>query len=208
MTDGDAPALHRRDLDPDPIAQLGHWLSEAGAAIALPEAACLATIGRDGNPDARMVLLKGLGPDGMRFYTNRESQKGQQIHARPEAAMVLYWPASPERQVRIRGSVEELPAADADAYFAGRPRDSQLGAWASPQSRVLAGREELEQAFAEAESRFEGGPVPRPEHWIGYLLVPAEIEFWQGRPARVHDRFRYQRAGDAPGGWLVERLAP
>jgi pyridoxamine 5'-phosphate oxidase len=164
----------------------------------------LATVDADGTPDARMVLLKGQGQDGFRFYTNLESAKGAQLAAKPAAAIVVYW-REVDRQVRARGVVEQLPAAIVDAYFATRPRDSQLGAWASAQSRPLSSREELEARAGELEREYEGRDVPRPPHWGGFRLVPDAVEFWQGRTGRLHDRFRYRRAGE---GWEVERLAP
>lgn len=198
------PALSREDLDPDPIAQFRRWYAAAEREAALPEAIALATIGEDGLPDARMVLLKGVDDRGFRFFTNRESVKGVQLDAAPGAALIAYW-RELDRQVRARGPVERLSDAESDAYFASRPRDSQLGAWASPQSTPLQSRAELDRRLAEAEDRFDDGEVERPPHWGGYLLRPLAIEFWQGQVARLHDRFRYSRDGEA---WLIERLAP
>ena len=198
------PALSREDLDPDPIAQFRRWYAAAEREAALPEAIALATIGEDGLPDARMVLLKGVDDRGFRFFTNRESVKGAQLEAAPGAALIAYW-RELDRQVRARGAVERLSDAESDAYFASRPRDSQLGAWASPQSTPLQSRAELDRRLAEAEDRFDDGEVERPPHWGGYLLRPLAIEFWQGQVARLHDRFRYSRDGEA---WLIERLAP
>lgn len=198
------PALSREDLDPDPIAQFRRWYAAAEREAALPEAIALATIGEDGLPDARMVLLKGVDDRGFRFFTNRESVKGVQLEAAPGAALIAYW-RELDRQVRARGPVERLSDAESDAYFASRPRDSQLGAWASPQSTPLQSRAELDRRLAEAEDRFDDGEVERPPHWGGYLLRPLAIEFWQGQVARLHDRFRYSRDGEA---WLIERLAP
>ena len=198
------PALSREDLDPDPIAQFRRWYAAAEREAALPEAIALATIGEDGLPDARMVLLKGVDDRGFRFFTNRESVKGAQLEAAPGAALIAYW-RELDRQVRARGPVERLSDAESDAYFASRPRDSQLGAWASPQSTPLQSRAELDRRLAEAEDRFDDGEVERPPHWGGYLLRPLAIEFWQGQVARLHDRFRYSRDGEA---WLIERLAP
>lgn len=198
------PALSREDLDPDPIAQFRRWYAAAEREAALPEAIALATIGEDGLPDARMVLLKGVDDRGFRFFTNRESVKGVQLEAAPGAALIAYW-RELDRQVRARGAVERLSDAESDAYFASRPRDSQLGAWASPQSTPLQSRAELDRRLAEAEDRFDDGEVERPPHWGGYLLRPLAIEFWQGQVARLHDRFRYSRDGEA---WLIERLAP
>jgi pyridoxamine 5'-phosphate oxidase len=164
----------------------------------------LATVDEGGVPDARMVLLKGYGKDGFRFYTNVESAKGGQLGGRPVAALVLYW-RELDRQVRARGPVEPLPAGAADEYFATRPRDSQLGAWASAQSAAIGAREELERRVAELELEYEGRAVPRPPRWGGFILVPDSVEFWQGRTGRLHDRFRYRRGAE---GWTVERLAP
>ena len=174
------------------------------AEVPLCDAMTLATVDDAGRPDARMVLLKGHGPEGLRFYTNLESAKGRQLDARPEAAVVVYW-RELDRQVRARGAVEPLPDETVDEYFATRPRDSQLGAWASAQSTPIASREELEGRVAELEREYEGREVPRPAHWGGFLLVPDTVEFWQGRIGRLHDRLRYRRDGD---GWRVERLAP
>src|SRR3954469_17378446 len=164
----------------------------------------LATAGDDGAPDARMVLLKGFGPDGFRFFTSYESAKARQLAANASGALVIYW-RELDRQVRVRGAVERLSEADSDAYFATRPRESQLGAWASPQSTPLADRADLDGRLREIEERFPlGADVPRPEHWGGFLLRHEEVEFWQGQQARCHDRFRYRRDGE---GWLIERLA-
>jgi pyridoxamine 5'-phosphate oxidase len=200
----DLPPLHREDLDPDPVAQFRTWFERAGREVPLPEAMTLATVDADGTPDARMVLLKGADADGFRFFTNYESAKAQQIAALGRAALILYW-RELDRQVRIRGPVERLPAAESDQYFATRSRDSQIGAWASPQSRPIESRAQLDRLVAEAAERFGGGAVPRAPHWGGYLLSPREIEFWQGQVGRLHDRFSYTRAD---GGWDVERLAP
>jgi pyridoxamine 5'-phosphate oxidase len=197
--------LRREALAADPFAQFAEWYDLARAEVPLADAMTLATAGADGAPDARMVLLKGHGPDGFRFFTNLESAKAGQLGADPRAALVVYW-REHDRQVRARGAIEPLPEEDSDAYFASRPRGSRLGAWASPQSRPLTGREELEERLREVESRFEGTEeVPRPPHWGGYLLRPATIELWQGQQARLHDRFLYTREED---GWTLERLAP
>ena len=192
--------LDRRDLDADPIVQLGAWLAEARAAgVELPEAMTLATATPDGAPSARMVLLKDAGERGLSFFTNYESRKGVELAANPRAAVVLYWHVL-GRQVRVEGSVSRLPADESDEYFESRPPGSRRSAAVSPQSRVIGSREELEQA---AEGL--GDDVPRPPGWGGYLLVPSVWEFWQHRLDRLHDRFRY-RPGE--GGWIVERLAP
>ena len=198
------PALRRSDLGPDPIAQFREWFAVAEREAPLPDAIALATIGEDGLPDARMVLLKGVDGRGFRFFTNRESVKGAQLEAAPGAALIAYW-RELDRQVRARGPVEVLGDVESDEYFATRPRESQLGAWASAQSRPIESREALDARIAEAEGRFEGRDVPRPPHWGGYVLRPVAIEFWQGQVGRLHDRFRYSRADD---GWRIERLNP
>ena len=200
----DMPPLQREDLDRDPIAQFATWFRVAEREAPLPEAITLATVDADGEPDARMVLLKGVDAEGFRFFTNYESAKGAQLRAGAGAALVAYW-RELDRQVRVRGTVERLGDADSDAYFATRSRDSQLGAWASPQSRPLDSRAELDRRLGEAEVCFADRDVPRPAHWGGYLLRPRTIEFWQGQVGRLHDRFLYTRTGD---GWRIERLAP
>jgi pyridoxamine 5'-phosphate oxidase len=200
----DMPPLDRSALRDDPIAQFAAWWEQAEAEVPLPDAMTLATVDASGAPDARMVLLKGFAADGFRFFTNRDSAKAAQLAASPRAALILYW-RELDRQVRIRGAVEELGEGDSDAYFATRPRDSQLGAWASPQSRPLGDRAELDARLREVEERFGDGEVPRPPHWGGYLVRHEEVEFWQGQFGRLHDRFRYSRADE---GWIIERLAP
>ena len=201
----DMDPLRRSDLDPDPIAQFGAWFERAAEEAPLTEAMTLATVAADGTPDARMVLLKGWDERGFRFFTNRESAKAGQLDSSPVAALILYW-RELDRQVRIRGTVELLDDEESDEYFATRPRGSQLGAWASPQSRPLADRAELDAMLAAAEQRFEGGDVERPPHWGGYLVRPSAIEFWQGQVGRLHDRFVYR--ADGSGGWTIERLGP
>jgi pyridoxamine 5'-phosphate oxidase len=199
------PLLRAADLAADPIDQFRRWFEIAEAVVPLADAMTLATADAGGAPDARMVLLKGYGPDGFRFFSNLESAKATQLAANPRAALVFYW-RELDRQVRARGAVERLGATDSDAYFATRTRESQLGAWASPQSRTLPDRESLDERLAELEGRFgERADIPRPDFWGGYLLCPEEIEFWQGQEARLHDRFRYSREGV---GWRIERLAP
>jgi pyridoxamine 5'-phosphate oxidase len=199
------PPLHADDLSPDPFEQFARWYELARAEVPLADAMTLATLGGDGAPDARMVLLKGHGPRGFRFFTNYESAKALQIGVDPRGALVIYW-REHDRQVRARGPIERLPAADSDVYFAGRGRESRLGAWASPQSRPLADRAELDARLTEVRERFDGvEDVPRPDTWGGFVLRPETIEFWQGQQARLHDRFTYTRTGDA---WHTQRLAP
>ncbi len=194
------------DLGPDPVAAFGTWFAQvAGAGVAEPNAMVLATTGPDGAPTARTVLLKGYGEDGLRFFTNLGSAKARDLAADPRCALVFPWHAV-SRQVRVTGEAGPLPRDVVEAYFAGRPRESQLGAWASPQSEVVASRAELDAALAAADARFPG-EVPTPPGWGGYLVVPAAWEFWAGRTGRLHDRVRYRRT--APGApWTIERLAP
>ena len=198
--------LDARDLHPDPLVQVQRWYEQAKAeGIELPEAMTLATAGADRRPSARTVLLKGVDARGFLFFTNYESRKGRDLAENPHAALVLHWAQEPRRQITAVGTVERLPAAESEAYFRTRPLGSRLGAWASRQSEVVAGREVLEAAYAEAEGRYGEDP-PRPPWWGGYVLTPDRVELWQNRPNRLHDRFRYTR--DAAGGWTVERLAP
>ena len=198
--------MEAADLLPDPMAQFRRWLDEARAAgVALPEAMTLATAGADGLPSARMVLLKEAEEDGFRFFTNTESRKGRELAENPHAALVFHWTQEPRRQVTVAGPVEPLPRAESEAYFRTRPLGSRLGAWASRQTTVIPGRAALDRAFAAAEAE-HGEDPPLPPWWGGYLLVPARLEFWQNRPDRLHDRFRYTR--EAGGAWIVERLAP
>jgi pyridoxamine 5'-phosphate oxidase len=197
--------LTEADADADPLLQFRAWFDQARAAGALDaDAMVLATATPDGRPSARVVLLKGLDERGFAFFTNYHSRKGRELAANPRAALNFYWPEL-ERQVRAEGAVETMTPAESDAYFRIRPRDSQLGAWASPQSELLADRAELEARLAEVAARFAGGEVPRPPHWGGCRLVPEAVEFWQGRPGRLHDRLLYTRT---PGGWRRQRLAP
>jgi pyridoxamine 5'-phosphate oxidase len=197
--------LLERGAPADPLPLFKRWLAAALASENRePTAMTLATADARGRPRARMVLLKDANAAGFTFYTNLASAKGRELSLRPEAALVLWWPEA-ARQVRIEGRVRPVAAAEADGYFASRPREAQLSAWASPQSRVLASRVALEARLARAIARFAGRPVPRPPHWGGYCLSPRAIEFWQGRPGRLHDRLRYTRRA---GGWRRERLAP
>ena len=197
------PPLERDALSDDPMVQLADWYEIAEREVPLPEAMTLATADADGAPNARMVLLKGFGPEGLRFFSNYESVKGDELEARPRAALIIYW-RELDRQVRARGPVHRLTEAQSDEYFASRPRDSQAAAAASPQSRPIE-RPELDRRVAEVLSEAGERPVARPAHWGGWALQPEEMEFWQGRDNRMHDRFLYTRAG---GGWDVTRLAP
>ena len=202
--DGPEHPLSREDLDADPVVQLRAWIEsalEAGARE--PNAMVLATADAEGVPSARVVLLRGLDDTGLTWYTNRESRKGRELAVNPSAAVVFHWEVM-QRQVRVTGAVATVPEAEAAAYFAGRPRKSQLSAWASPQSQALADRTELEAATRRMDARFPDA-VPLPPFWGGYRLTPTMFEFWQGRRDRMHDRFRYQRGG---GRWHIERLAP
>jgi pyridoxamine 5'-phosphate oxidase len=195
------------DLDESPIQQWHAWYIEAvEAELAEPNAMAVGTIDAEGMPDSRIVLVRGFDDDGLTFFGNYNSAKGQQIDANPVASAVFPW-IGLHRQVRVRGSIEMLPRHESDAYFASRPRDSQLGAWASPQSEVISGREVLNERHAEFAEKFAGTEVLRPPHWGGWLIIPDVFEFWQGRPNRLHDRFRYRR-DDNTQDWVIERLAP
>lgn len=204
--DLDRPDLVETSAPADPLALFADWYAVAAdCGLREPNAMTLATVDPDGTPSARIVLLKGFDTHGFRFYTNYESRKGAALAAHPHAALVFWWEPI-ERQVRITGPVTRLDAAASDAYFARRSRGSRLGAHASPQGRVLAGRAELEQRLADAEARFAGCDVPRPAHWGGYAVMPEAIEFWQARRSRLHDRLRYVRDGQK--AWRIERLSP
>jgi pyridoxamine 5'-phosphate oxidase len=217
MTDAELAALRQSysqrtlleaDVRPGAVAQFRQWLDEAVAAqLPEPAALTLATVDpATGQPSQRVVLLKGLPDDaGFLFFTNYDSQKGHELGAQPRAALNFFWPGL-ERQVRVEGLVEKAPEAVSTAYFQSRPRSSQVGAWASPQSQVIGSRAELEASEHEIEARFAAqNPLPRPPHWGGYVLRPQRVEFWQGRPSRLHDRLVYEREGE---GWKISRLAP
>jgi len=223
-------ALRRADLDPDPTTQFNRWFEQAagfrrsgnlrrfcinlykslflGANSGVPvdvNAMTLATADKDGRPSARIVLLKGVDARGYIFFTNYDSRKGQELAENPDAALVFYWP-SQERQVCIAGEVTKLPEAESEAYFKTRPRGSQIAAWASRQSVILPSREALESEWKQLEAKYPGENIPKPPYWGGYVLAPTRIEFWQGRPSRLHDRFRYTKQAD--GAWKIERLSP
>ncbi len=192
--------------EPDPLALFDTWFAEAQASEPNdPNAMALATAGGNGQPHARMVLLKGHGPDGFTFYTNKESAKANQIAERPFAALLFHW-KSLRRQIRIEGKLSDVGDDEADAYFATRGRDSQLGAWASDQSRPLDARATFEARFAETAARFDGQDVPRPPNWSGYRLTPAVFEYWEDRPHRLHHRRVFTR--DGTGGWREGLLYP
>jgi pyridoxamine 5'-phosphate oxidase len=221
--------LRRRDLEGDPIDQFKRWFDQAmgarasgrirkffiklykrlllasGAELLDLTAMMLATANKQGRPSARVVLLKGVDQRGFIFYTNYGSRKGQELAGNPQAALVLYWPDQ-ERQVCIAGEISQLPAAESDAYFRSRPRGSRLAAWASKQSATVKDRAALEEKWKQLEAQYAEGEIPRPPFWGGYLLSPARMEFWQGRPNRLHDRFRYTQQPDKT--WLIERLSP
>jgi pyridoxamine 5'-phosphate oxidase len=197
------PELRATDLAADPFAQFERWFAEAGDAVPVPEAVVLATATPDGAPSARMVLLKGAGPDGFVFFSNYESRKGRELEANPRAALLFHWEPL-GRQVRIEGPVERLDEAASDAYYATRPLGARIGAWVSAQSRVIGSRDELEDAV-ETMRQHMGAELDRPPHWGGFRLRPDAFEFWQHRDDRLHDRLRYRPEGE---GWVVERLAP
>jgi pyridoxamine 5'-phosphate oxidase len=203
--DYDHGGLRRADLARDPVDQLRRWLQEAlDANLPEPTAMTLATADAAGRPAARTVLLKGCDDRGLAFYTNYGSRKGRELEVNPRAALLFFWQPL-HRQVRVEGAVARLSREESAAYFHSRPRGSQLGAWASPQSAVIESREELDRRLAEVEERFRDQEIPLPPHWGGYRLEPEEAELWQGRRDRLHDRFRYRRTSD---GWTVERLGP
>ena len=201
-----ADSIDEQTVDRDPLTLFQRWLHEAKAVgIHLAEAMTLATATPEGKPSARLVLLKGADERGFVFYTNYLSIKARELDSNPQAAMVFYWPQL-ERQVRVEGKVERTSAEESDAYFKTRPRDSQIGALASPQSDVIASREALQEKADQIEKLYKGRDVERPEHWGGYRLHAERIEFWKGRPGRLHDRILYERQAD--GSWSIKRLAP
>jgi pyridoxamine 5'-phosphate oxidase len=197
--------LRKEDLSPDPIEQFGRWFEDAEAAkVVEPTVMTLATADITGKPAARIVLLKGFDTDGFVFFTNKQSQKGRELEENPRACLVFYWEEL-ERQVRIDGTVEDVSRETAEKYFHSRPVASQIGAWVSHQSNVITSRAELEQLEAKFSQEFAGRPVPMPDYWGGYRVVPRTIEFWQGRRSRLHDRLRYSLIKEE---WKIERLSP
>jgi len=202
----DGEGLSEAEAGPDPIRLFTRWYESARAAdVRLPDAMALATATPDGRPSSRMVLLKEFSEDGFVFYTNYESRKAEELDANPRAALTFHWTLL-ERQVRIEGSVERTSRAGAEEYFRSRPEDSRIGAWASPQSREIGSRDELEALATERTEEFSGRDIPLPPFWGGYRVVPERVEFWQGRAGRLHDRLLYERTGE--GGWARKRLAP
>jgi pyridoxamine 5'-phosphate oxidase len=198
--------LSEKEIDPNPFIQFKFWFDQAVAAqLPEPNAMTLATSTPDGKPSARMVLLKNFDERGFVLFTNYNSHKGQAIAANPYGALVFWW-AELERQVRIVGTVEKISAEESDGYFEVRPHNSRLGAWASNQSEVISSRENLEAQLQEFQRKYENQEVPRPPHWGGFRVIAQEIEFWQGRSSRLHDRLLYTRLND--GGWKIERLSP
>ncbi|MBY8606504.1 MAG: pyridoxamine 5'-phosphate oxidase [Burkholderia sp.] len=200
-------SLDEADAAPDPLAQFDRWFKEALAAkLPEPNTMTLATVGDDGRPSARIVLIKGVDERGFVFFTNYESRKGHDLAVHPQAALLFYW-IELERQVRIEGRIEKTSAEESDRYFASRPLGSRIGAWASEQSAVIDSRATLEAREKTISERYGDNP-PRPPHWGGYRLVPDAIEFWQGRPSRLHDRLLYTRDATASPGWTISRLSP
>ncbi|WP_026967198.1 pyridoxamine 5'-phosphate oxidase [Algoriphagus terrigena] len=198
-------SLDISDVKKDPLLQFRTWLDEAiDSEVPEVNAMCLSTLGLDGFPNGRIVLLKELDL-GFVFFTNYQSEKGQEIASNPKASLTFFWPEL-ERQVRIMGTLEKVSGEESDTYYHSRPMGSQIGAWASPQSKPIADREELVSRQQEFEQRFSSEPISRPAHWGGYRLMPMKIEFWQGRPSRLHDRICYQK--DSEEGWKITRLAP
>ncbi|MCL4540546.1 MAG: pyridoxamine 5'-phosphate oxidase [Bacteroidetes bacterium] len=198
--------LSESEVDPDPLKQFEIWMGEAlEANVQDPHAMVLSTISRAGKPSSRVVLLRDISSGCFVFYTNYESRKGEEIRENANAAVVFFWPEL-DRQIRAEGEITRTDKTESDRYFASRPRPSQIAAWASKQSSVLSGRDELERRFREVESEFKGRDVPRPENWGGYRIRLRAVEFWQGRPNRLHDRIRYTL--DGSNRWVISRLAP
>lgn len=198
-------SLNEEEMKKNPFEQFGIWLNAAiEANLCEPNAMTVATASMDGKPSARVVLLKGIEKEGFIFYTNYTSRKGKELLANPYAAAVFDWHEM-GRQVRIEGNVKKIDDEDSDAYFNVRPEDAKIGAWASPQSQVIRNRNELENAWKEFAEQFLGKKIPRPPHWGGFIILPSRIEFWQGRPNRMHDRIVYEQTKN---GWLWQRLAP
>lgn len=197
--------LDEKDVLAHPVLQFEKWFKEAvNAKVNEPNAMAVSTVSGDGQPSSRIVLLRNFDENGFVFYTNYSSKKGEEISGNPKAALLFFWPEL-ERQVRIEGSLLKQSSADSDIYFNTRPRTSKLGAWSSPQSKSIPGRKFLDTSYAEFEKKFPGEEVPRPENWGGYVLKPNRVEFWQGRPSRLHDRILYSQKD---GNWQIERLAP
>lgn len=198
-------SLDESDVNPDPFVEFGSWLGQAiSAKVHEPNAMTVASVSADGRPSLRTVLLRAHDHQGLVFYTNYNSRKGQEMQGRPWASLHFWW-GPLERQIRIEGRVVQVDPQTSDRYFATRPRGSQLGAWVSDQSEVIIGRHVLEEQLIELTARYEGQTVPRPPNWGGFRVVPDGFEFWQGRASRLHDRLQYQRNGD---GWVIRRLAP
>lgn len=198
--------LNERNCETNPIVQFERWMKEAQSAhLKEPNAMTLATATRDGRPSGRVVLLKEVSDTGFVFYTNYTSRKARELETNPFAALTFYWPEL-ERQVRVEGSVRRVPSPQSEAYFRSRPRGSRLGAWASRQSEVVGSREELDSQLRQVEAQYAEDEVPTPEFWGGYCVRPESVEFWQGRPNRMHDRLQYRRRGE--NGWILERLSP
>lgn len=197
--------LRKKDLDPDPFRQFEKWYRDVlNSDIKYPDAVALST-SQEGNVSSRIILLKGVDNKGFRFYTNSNSRKGSDLKNNPRASMCFWWEPL-ERQVRISGRVELLPAAIAEEYFSTRPRGSQISAWASSQSEIIEDRESLDELYRKYEETFRNRAIPKPEFWNGYRVIPSEFEFWQGRPDRLHDRLRY--VTDDSGRWIIQRLQP
>ncbi len=199
-------SLQEKDVAEQPIAQFDRWWKDAmESEIDEVNAMTLATADATGAPSARIVLLKGFDERGFVFFTNYNSKKGQDIAANPRVSLVFFWKEL-ERQVNIRGSIEKVSDAESDAYFQSRPAGSRIGAWCSPQSTVIADRQILEDNITKYQTQFGDGPIPKPDHWGGYLVQPSSVEFWQGRSSRLHDRIKYSKK--PAGAWIIERLAP